>query len=133
MKFKSECRSVIISIILKLKERSPLNYTIVHAAASLDPEQMANSKEIENAHFEALAGKLARTKFILSDEAGDAMKEYEKFLGEEFKDKFEAFNQDENRLVEFLFYHTGKAMPKGNTVLTIDRLPTLYIHPVYKL
>ena len=33
------------------------------------------------------------------------MKEYEKFLGEEciqFKDKFEAFNQDKDRLDEFL-------------------------------
>ena len=42
----------------------------------------------------------------LSDEADKAMKEYEKFLGEEciqFKDKFEAFNQDE-WLDEFLGY-----------------------------
>jgi hypothetical protein len=44
-------------------------------------------------------------KLILSDEANEAMKEDEKFLGEEciqFKDKFEAFNQDKDRLDEFL-------------------------------
>lgn len=118
MKFKSECRSIIISIILKLKERSPLNYTIVRAASSLDPEQMANSKEIANAYFGALAGKLARTKLILSDEADDAMKEYEKFLGEEciqFKDKFEAFNQDEDRLDEFLgLFYEEKSSTKAS-------------------
>ena len=66
---------------------------------------MANNKEVANAHFGALAGKLVRVKLILSDEADEAMKEYEKFLGEEciqFKDKFEAFNQDKDRLDEFL-------------------------------
>ena len=44
-------------------------------------------------------------KLILSDEADEAKKEYEKFLGEEciqFKDEFEAFNQDKDRLDEFL-------------------------------
>ena len=142
IKFKSECRAIIISIVLKLKERSPLNYTIVRAASCLDPEEMANNKEIANAHFGALAGKLARTKLILSDEADDAIKEFEKFLGEEciqFKEKFEAFNQDEDRLDIFigffyeeksstkafgkcvsfyLFYLTVKVMSRGDTVLT---------------
>jgi len=43
-------------------------------------------------------------KLILSDEADEAMKEYEKFLGEvctQFKDKLETFNQDKDRLDEF--------------------------------
>ena len=43
-------------------------------------------------------------KLILSDKADEAMKEYEKFLGEvciQFKDKFEVFNQDKDRLNEF--------------------------------
>ena len=44
------------------------------------------------------------------------MKEYEKFLGEvciQFKDKFEAFNQDEDRLDEFLgYFYEEKAIQK---------------------
>ena len=55
-------------------------------------------------------------KLILSNEADEAMKEYEKFLGEEciqFKDKFEAFNQDEDRLDEFLgYFYEGKSNTK---------------------
>ena len=97
MKFKTECRAIICSIILKLKERSPLNYTIVRAASCLDPQEMVNNKERANAHFRALAGKLARTKWLLSDEADDAIKEFEKLLGDEctqFKEKFDAFDQD---------------------------------------
>ena len=83
MKFKTECRAIICSIILNLKEGLPLNYTIVHAAPCLDPQEMVNNKERANAHFGALAGKHARRKWLLADEADDAIKEFEKFLGGE--------------------------------------------------
>lgn len=57
-------------------------------------------------------------KLILSDEADEVMKEYEKFLGEEciqFKDEFEAFNQDKDRLDEFLgVYLRGKSNTKAS-------------------
>ena len=44
---------------------------------------MINNKERANAHFGALAGKLTRTKWLLSEEADAAIKEFKKFLGDE--------------------------------------------------
>ena len=101
MKFKTECRAIICSIILKLKERSPLNYTIVRAASCLDPQEMVNNKEKANAHFAALAGMLARAKWLLSDEADDAINKFEQFLGDkctQFKEKFDAFEKKKRAL-----------------------------------
>ena len=58
---------------------------------------MVNNKERANAHF----GALSRTKWLLSDEADDAIKEFEQFLGDgctQFKEKCDAFDQDQDLL-----------------------------------
>jgi len=55
----------------------------------------------------------------MSDKADEAMKEYEKFLGEvciQFKDKFEAFNWDKDRLNEFFvgYFYEEKSNTKAS-------------------
>ena len=51
------------------------------------------------------------------------MKEYEKFLGEEciqFKDEFEAFNQDKDRLNEFLgYFYEEKSNTKASEKICV--------------
>ena len=39
-KFKKDCKQIIITIILKLQERSPLKYMIVRNSSALSPEMI---------------------------------------------------------------------------------------------
>ena len=38
-KFKNDCKQIVISIILRLQERSPLKYSIIRNSSALSPKQ----------------------------------------------------------------------------------------------
>ena len=42
-KFQGQCKQMVLEILLKLSERSPLRYTIVRCASCLSPTNMVNS------------------------------------------------------------------------------------------
>ena len=54
MKFKKECRMMIVKILTKVKERSPLKYSVVRNASSLSPVNMVRKKEECILKFDAL-------------------------------------------------------------------------------
>ena len=47
-------RDLLIGMVQKLQERSPLRYLIVRSAAAFDPDEMANSLKISVRLFESL-------------------------------------------------------------------------------
>ena len=76
--FKAECcQKIIIKMIQKLQERSPLQYTIVRSAASLDPGAMVECKEQSIVRFKMLVEKMAKMKWISAETADDAKQQYD--------------------------------------------------------
>ena len=103
--FKRECASTVVEIILKLKERSPLNSAIVRNASSLSPKEMAESKEAALLKFQKLSEKLSRLKWITGDESDAAKNQFEDFLAKECaqnREKFLKFDRSVHSLDTFL-------------------------------
>ena len=60
---------MVLSIISKLKERSPLNYLIARCATPLSPIEMESNGEASLLKMKKLIMKLAHFKWMSSDEA----------------------------------------------------------------
>ena len=65
--FKKYCKDIVIAIIAKLQERSPLQYTVVRMPSSLSPHNMVRAKEKSFTCFNLLAEKVAKIKWMSPD------------------------------------------------------------------
>ena len=110
-KFLKECRSVILALLKKLQERSPLKYAVCRHASALSPNKMATDTEASVLKFKGLAESLSKSKLLSADEADNAKSQYDEFVGFEgklHKDEFLKFDFTIDRVDEFL----GKLLHK---------------------
>ena len=61
--FRAECRDVVVNIILKLVEKTPMRYSFVRSSTRLTPRNIANNKKSAS-KFKALADGLSHIKKI---------------------------------------------------------------------
>ena len=59
--FRTDCRVVVVNIILKLVEKTPVRYSFVRSSTCLDPKSIANNKKSAS-QFKALADGLSHIK-----------------------------------------------------------------------
>ena len=57
-KFQGECKQFVIDFLLKISERSPMQFSIVQNMQLLDPVLMARFPEVSSQRFTKLADRL---------------------------------------------------------------------------
>ena len=105
MKFRKDCVKILVKLIEKLKERSPLSYGVVRNAVCFVPSEMVNHGSTSELIAKNLIQKLYDLKLLSSQEAGKAKQEYQAFLTSVAvtdQDKFLSYDMDKNRLDSFL-------------------------------
>ena len=96
---------ILVKLIEKLKERSPLSYGVVRNAVCFVPSEMVNHGSTSELIAKNLIQKLYDLKLLSSQEAGKAKQEYQAFLTSVAvtdQDKFLSYDMDKNRLDSFL-------------------------------
>ena len=71
---------MLVATVQKLQERSPLKCLVVRCASCLSPLKMVRNKEECSVRFTSLVDKLYAEKWISSNSADEAKKEYDMFL-----------------------------------------------------
>ena len=93
-----------IAILKKLKEKSPLNFSLVRNAACLIPLNIIQKKNISVSKFGKLVTCLYECKHINAEEADQSKDQFESFVDSEGKKSAEAFfkyDMVNNRLDKF--------------------------------
>ena len=88
--FKKECVAMLVAIVQKLQERISLKH-LIGCGSCLDPYQMACNKEECSLGFSGIVYKLYKNRWITSNDANLAKKEFDDFLESvkhEYKDDF---------------------------------------------
>ena len=101
IKFQGEYAVILMNIIVKLQERSPVKSVVVRKASCLSPVNMARQSEISVAEFESLVNKLIQRKHLTAKEADGAKCQYDDFLKSIVRQNlssFEEFNFSDDRL-----------------------------------
>ena len=103
--FKKECLVMLVAIVKKLQERSPLQYLVVRSASCLSPLRIVRDKEGSIVRFTSLVDSLYSKSWLSSRDADESKKEYDIFLetvNHEYRDKFLLFDVKTNRVDDFL-------------------------------
>ena len=108
--FLKEYRRFLIGMTVKLQERSPLNFAVVRAAASLDPVKMVSHEDECVLLFGNLVDILFEHKRLTSFEGDEAKDQYKDFMAvvvHGHADVFRTFNHKTTRLDTFLYPFLG--------------------------
>ena len=100
-KFQGQCKQMVLDILLKLSERSPLRYTIVRSASCLSPANMINSPKECSQRFTILANRLFDLKKISASVADNSKYQFDQFLKVaqyDQKEQFQKFSFKKDRL-----------------------------------
>ena len=103
--FKRDCKSLVLNVLLKLQERSPLKYCVLRNSSALCPRNMVRLSEESSFRFRTLVDKLYNLSKITVSTADNAKVQYDELLKAvkfEHKERFLKFNFSNDRLDEFL-------------------------------
>ena len=98
---KRDCKSLVLNILLKLQERSPLKCCILRNSSALCPRNMVRLSEESSFHFRTLVDKLYSLRKITVSTADNAKGQYDELLKAvkfEHKERFLKFNFSNDRL-----------------------------------
>ena len=102
--FMGECKKFIINVLVKISERSPMQFSIVRNALSLNPINMVRHPEESMQMFTKLADRPFALQKITASVAGKSKNQYDNLLKTarfEQKGKFLNFKKKSDRLDEF--------------------------------
>ena len=91
LKFQGECKQFVIDALPKISERSPMQFSIVQNAKSLDPVLIARFPEVSSQRFTKLADRFFALNKISANTADKSKNQYADFLNMaryEHKEKF---------------------------------------------
>ena len=106
LEFKKECSTMLATMVTKLQERSPIQYSFARKLVSLDPRLVISESEKVEKMFKEVLTKLADTKWIKNEQADCIWIQCKKFVSDAKQfhhDKFSSFSLEENRLDAFYF------------------------------
>ena len=128
--FEKEAAIMVISIVEKLSEKSPLNYCLVRTADAFDPVLMVSSTSLHLRNkMKKLLTHLVSLKIISSTLAEKAMPQYLELLTTLNQDHFEnakAFDHQDCRLDDFFFQKPTLKIP--NELKSILKLVLVISH-----
>ena len=104
-RFKKECVAMLVAIMQKLQEKSPLKHLPVCCASCLDMHRMSCNKEECSLRFSGIVDKLYKNKWITSNDADLAKKEFDTFLEtvqHEYKDDLLMYDVKSKRIDHFI-------------------------------
>ena len=102
--FRKECTTMLVSLVMKIQEKSPLKYSFVRNLVCLDPRLMISSPENATRMFQQTVNKLLELKWKTAEEGDLMLIQYKKFLSEGRKNhsaEFSSFKAGEDRLDSF--------------------------------
>ena len=117
---------MLVSIVQKLQEKSPLNYAIARNSRYLSPTVMSTEPKVCALQFSALVDKIFATKWISERVAENAklqMQEFPSATCKENKFKFKNFDVHTQDLDDFL----GVCLRKRN-ILLCEKFVRLYLY-----
>ena len=105
--FVIDVQSVIVKILGKMFERSPILSSFVRFATVIDPAAILtlDKRALQN-RMKGLLNELLSTKILSASDCEEALNEFSTFYGNEFKkyrSTFEDFKEKEHRLDDFWF------------------------------
>ena len=103
-KFRGQCKQIVLDILLKFSERSPLWYTILRCTSCLSPANMVNSPKEWSQRFTILADCLFALKKISASVVDNSKYQFDQFLKVaqyERKEEFLKFSFKKGRLDVF--------------------------------
>ena len=104
-KFRGQCRTMVLDILVKLAEKTPLRYAVVRCASSLSPGNMIRVPQKCSQMFVVLADRLFAVKKISASVADNAKYQCDEFLKvaeTQHKEEFLKFCFKVDRLDTFL-------------------------------
>ena len=108
LEFRLDCTKCLQTLMGKLQDKSPLNYSIVRNLSCLDPSEMAKDEDLSVSKLKKVLNTLVETNHIREDICDDVIKQYQKFVCDivtSRKVEFAEFNCTESRL-DTLFHKT---------------------------
>ena len=106
LEFRKECESMLVTIVVKIQERSPLKYNFARKLASLDPRVMVSNPDQAIKMFQEVLQRLIETRWKTSEEADTVLAEHRKLISDAKRyhpDKLSSFKITTDRLDSFLF------------------------------
>ena len=100
-----QCRTIVLDILVKLAEKTPLRYAAVHCASSLSPGNMIQVPQECSQVFIVLADRFFAAKKISAPVADNAKYQFDEFLKvaeTHHKEEFLKFSFKVDRLDTFL-------------------------------
>ena len=80
--FKKECSTMLTTMVTKLQERSPIQYSFARKLASWDPCLVISESEKVEKMFKEVLTKLVDTKWIKNEQADCIWIQYKKFVSD---------------------------------------------------
>ena len=105
LKFKEDCVLLLVKMIAKIQERSPLKYSIARNSSCFSPLEMIRNKEACILKLGSLADKLYEIKWISASDSDSAKQQFDTLItsaNHEHKDWFQMFYQYKDRVDSFL-------------------------------
>ena len=109
-KFRDDCKLIVVEILVKLSERLPTNKSVVVAASSISPINIAKVPLKAEKRFKVLTDNLYSSKFITSAVADNAKFQYDQFLKNEVvlnQEKLLKFDFKTQRVDSFFYEIVG--------------------------
>ena len=80
--FKKECCAMLVTIVTKIHERSPLKYNFARKLSSLDPRLIVGEPDTAVKMFKHVLTKVVETKWRTTEQADGILTPYKKFVSE---------------------------------------------------
>lgn len=113
MEFRESAKKFIITVVTKLLDKSPLQYSLVRNMSCLDPRKMATKQGDCKAKMERILTILVQANHFPEDECDEVNKEFRIYLDEVVPadmSRFTDFKPSESR-VDTLLYNTMAGNP----------------------
>ena len=108
---KRACVQILVKVIIKLQERSPLKPSVVRKVACFSPVNMVLHQESSILKLETFVDKLFQAKHLSAKESDAAKSQYDDFLKSVVRQNRESFEQfcfESGRLDQFLSTHLNR-------------------------
>ncbi len=128
MEFRMESKNCLQTIVEKLLEKSPIQYTLTRKLTCLDPRKMAKDKNSCKEKMKALLECLVQVKRVDERDCDDIVREYSSFVDDySTSSDFNNFDPSHNRL-DVLFFERMNNNKKFTKLWMVCKLLLLLSH-----